>query len=268
MIYFLIVNYYSTALIQNLIESIQISRKSGHASGHLLQILIIDNSPNDPEIHQLNQRFPQIKILAAPQNLGFGGGCNLGLNQIYTQNSHDLVWLINPDATLDPTAIDYVVECFEREPSIAILGTRIRDQSDQIWFHTGQFNPWLGSIGDRAGSPILVTQAVTTVASQYVSGCSLIFNLSQFDHCPQFDSCYFLYYEDTDLCQRYYQQGYQIAVTEAVLVTHGVSLITNANWQLKHRHSTFSKLYFLSQHAQPTGLWQGYLDFWRWWVTR
>ncbi|MEE3715440.1 glycosyltransferase [Tumidithrix elongata RA019] len=295
MVYFLIVNYYSQDLIQQLIESIEANKKLEQPQ--CFEVYIVNNSPDDTEIHALKHLFPKINIFTATQNLGFGGGCNLGLQQIYEIDKNALVWLINPDATLDPDAIAYVSQCFEQDKAIAILGTGIRDRSKKIWFHKGDFNPWIGAINENLAQLVYEEKrelgTVRTISSRWVSGCSLILNLGKFDCCPEFNSHYFLYYEDADLCERYYQQGYHVAVTEAVLVTHGVSQITDRNRVVKYRHNTFSKLYFLSQHAKPTALWlnliymlvkilfrllsdraaalgrwQGYLDFLHQWIKR
>jgi N-acetylglucosaminyl-diphospho-decaprenol L-rhamnosyltransferase len=256
--YFLIVNYYSTSLVRELLGSIANNQSLGQ-NIHSFQVYIVNNSPDDTEIYELQDRFPNLKILSASQNLGFGGGCNLGLEEIYKLDAKALVWPINPDALLDADAIAYVSACFHQDPAIAMLGTRIRDRSNRFWFRTGHFNPWIGSITDDAGEIVsenpLQRDKPTTVPSRWITGCSFILNLAQFDRCPLFSSDYFLYYEDVDLCERYYQQGYRIAVTNSVLVTHAVSQITDRNREAKFRHNTFSKLYFLSQHAKPTALW-------------
>ncbi|NET35799.1 MAG: glycosyltransferase family 2 protein, partial [Cyanothece sp. SIO1E1] len=118
----------------------------------------------------------------------------------------------------------------------------------------GTFNRWTGSLKHQATGITSHPTQSQTITSRWVSGCSLILNLAQFEHCPQFDSHYFLYYEDADLCERYYQQGYEIAVTTDSLVTHAVSSLTQKNLQSKFQHATYSKLYFLKQHGTTLAL--------------
>lgn len=83
----------------------------------------------------------------------------------------------------------------------------------------------------------------------WVSGCSLIINLRQFQDCPQFDANYFLYYEDFDFCQRYQQQGHLIAMTAQISITHQVSAVTNRNLRQKFYHSTYSYLLTLEKYT-------------------
>ena len=191
----------------------------------------------------------QVTVIDAPQNDGFGAGCNIGLQWIYARSPQALVWLINPDTQLLPAAISTVRSCFiQRE--IAILGTPVLDATGKLWSGAGRFNRWTGSISarhlatDALGRPQLV---------RWVSGCSMVLNLAALKHCPQFDEVYFLYYEDSDLCERYYQQGYRIAIAPEPLVVHAVSSITARHTHAKYMHATFSKLTFFASPRNPLG---------------
>ncbi len=294
MIYFITVNYYSTRLIEELLGSITAASDSQQT----YQVFVINNSPDDVSIQAIGSKFSHVTVMEAGKNLGFGMACNLGIQTVYDADPQAVIWLINPDATLDLGAISEVQQCLNHDNSIAILGTRIRDTQGNIWFDRGTFDPWVGSLKHTDQSQFnepqlsldsLSTSQGKTIACRWVSGCSFIINLAAFNHCPSFDPHYFLYYEDSDFCERYYQQGYRIAVTDAVLVTHAVSAITQRNQRQKFRYATFSKLYFLSQHGtslavllnliyllfgaivllpsdRPSALgkWQGWQTFVRW----
>ncbi|MDJ1184766.1 glycosyltransferase family 2 protein [Roseofilum casamattae] len=237
MLYLLIVNYYSAELIKSLLASVPMAE---------VHIIIVDNSPGDRALSSFTEQYPNLTLLSPGENLGFGGGCNLGLNWVWERDRQAIVWLINPDTTLHDGAIAYIRQCLHVRPDIAILGTQIVDSQGELWFTQGQFNPWLGSLSDREA---MATSSALVAPCRWVSGCSLILNFPKFDRAPQFDRHYFLYYEDNDLCERYFQQGYAIAVTQAVLVTHQVSATSDRNLSAKFRHATYSKLYFLQSHG-------------------
>ena len=69
--------------------------------------------------------------------------------------------------------------------------------------------------------------------------------------CPEFDSEYFLYYEDFDFCRRYAQQGHLIAMTNHLAVFHQPSEITNKNLLNKYYHSTYSYLLTIKKYCHP-----------------
>ncbi len=288
MLYFLSVNYHSADLLRDLLHSIEAQETIAP-----YKIIIVNNAPSDADVYKLPQLFESVAVLTAKENLGFGGGCNVGFNYIYERDPQAYVWLINPDALLVEGAIATVQSCFSNHANLSILGTRIRASEQDIWFAQGRFNRWTGAIKHRLPENALTDLTLSTkvLASQWVSGCSMIFNLSRFDSPPRFDLNFFLDYEDVEICERYRQQGHTVGVTQAILVNHAVSAITHRNRQAKFRHATFSKLYFLHKHGTLLSLWlnlayllawsfkllltdtetglgrlQGWGDFVGWWV--
>jgi N-acetylglucosaminyl-diphospho-decaprenol L-rhamnosyltransferase len=300
-IYILTVNYHCSSLVLELVEAI-------HSGGDAdVEVLVVDNSPKDTGLDALLSR-PGISLLRAEANLGFGAGCNLGLAHVQAQDPAAIVWLLNPDARLLPGAIATVRRALEQTPRPAVLGTRIRDLDGRIWFDRGRFDPWLGRLQHRptpdqpnfpsahAPLPAVVTaQGAPGEAqplsepSDWLSGCSMIFDLKRLHTPPRFDPQFFLDYEDAELCLRLARQGHPARVTRAVLVEHAVSAITARVPRAKYRHATFSKLYLLHRHAtvfavglnslyfclrpllllpkdraQALGRWAGLADYLRW----
>lgn len=265
MIYFLTVNYYSTELIKSLITSIQAGITSPY------ELLIVNNSPEDIAVHQLAGE--RIRVIEAGDNLGFGRGCNLGIGEVWERDHNGLVWLINPDATLDQGADQVVQTCLRNHPNLALLGTQIRNTSGEVWFAAGEFNRWTGYINHR-DHPIenirkesgkesgQALEGDTDICrTDWISGCSLVLNLSEFETCPTFNDSYFLYFEDADLCEQTLRQGHQIAITRQALVTHQVSAIIGKNTAFMYRHYTFGRLLFLWRYATKVGffLYSAYL---------
>lgn len=297
----LTINYHCSDLVAELIES---TLACGDPE---IRFLVVDNSPKDPGLDQLIRRSC-VTVLRATTNLGFGAGCNLGLDHVQAHDPGTIVWLLNPDARLLPGAIATVRQVLQTTARPAVLGTRICDLEGRIWFDRGSFDPWLGRLThrpapDRSGSrsaaahPLAASTPRLTDAtgpqlmepSDWLSGCSLIFDLELLPAAPRFDPQMFLDYEDAELCLRLARQGYPAHVTRAVLVEHAVSAITARVPQAKYRHATFSKLYLLDHHAtalalalnllyfglrpllllprhraQALGRWAGLADYLRW----
>jgi len=243
MLYFLTVNFYSTALIATLLESLAAGITAPHHT------LIVNNSPADQDLARL--AGSGITRLEAGGNLGFGRACNLGLTHIWQQDPTAVVWLINPDARVDAGGDRAVLAALAADPDLAILGTQIRDDAGALWFGSGRFNPWTGALGH--GPPPNCSVGLTAI-TPWVTGCSVVLNLAAFEQCPQFDPAYFLYGEDAELCLRYRRQGYRVAVTAQVLVTHRASSIIGRNRQMMYRYYTWGRLRVLWQHGTPLGL--------------
>lgn len=237
-IYFVTVNYYSTLLITQLINSLPSKNEKFN-----YKLIIINNSPDDESIKNLASETTL--ILNAGCNLGFGSACNLGIKWIYSQDTHAIVWLINPDTYFDKTPYFQIQGFFNSYPNISILGTMIRTPTNEIWFAGGCFYPNTGSIT----TDDLLTTDKDYVTCDWVSGCSLIINLRNFSQCPLFDPDYFLYYEDFDFCRRYASKGHTVAITKLISVVHQPSSITNRDVAKKNCHSTYSYLLTLARYT-------------------
>jgi len=240
-IYLLTVNYNSTALISKLINSLPKNNQK------LYRLVIVNNSPKDLALKQLDRS--NLEIIEAKTNLGFGKACNLGLNWIYDRDSQSLVWIINPDTYLVENTLEQIIFFFETYPEISILGTLIYTPNNDLWFGGGRFIPYLGAIF----STDLFSASVDRdyLLCDWVSGCSLIINLSKFKSCPQFDPRYFLYYEDFDFCRRYIGEGHKIAISDRLKIFHQPSSITDRNLSSKFKYSTYSYLFTLARYTNP-----------------
>jgi len=247
MIYFLTVNYYSTDLLKQLINSLKLSQKSQY------QIIVVNNSPQDTSIHQIAS--DSLLIIESGDNIGFGNACNLGLKWIYEQDNQAIAWLINPDAYLLDDSLEKAETFIACYPELSIIGNIIYTPNGNIWFAGGRFIPTTGEIINQ---DLLTKIDRAYIDCDWVSGCSLIVNFSNFPECPLFDPLYFLYYEDFDFCRRYQQQGHLVGVTKHFSVLHQPSSITNRNILFKFRHSTYSYLLTLEKH---TNVWVFLLRF-------
>jgi N-acetylglucosaminyl-diphospho-decaprenol L-rhamnosyltransferase len=239
MIYFLTVNYYSTSFIAKLINSIQSSQDFCSQI-----IVVVNNSVEDSAIRLLKSK--SVVLLEPGINLGFGQGCNLGLNWIYRQDSKAIVWLINPDAYLLQSSLKKVNLLFDNYPKLSILGTAIYTPEDKVWFAGGEFVQQTGAILER---DLLTNSTKAYINCAWVSGCSFLINLRKFPELPQFDPAYFLYYEDFDFCQRYASLGHTVGITKELSVIHQPSTITNRNKFNKYQYSTYSYLLTLEKYT-------------------
>lgn len=239
MIYFLTVNYYATHLITRLIESLS------HHLDIAYHFVIVNNSPADQQINKLEG--DRVTILDSKSNLGFGKACNLGLNWIYQRNPEAIVWLINPDAYLLPDSLIKADQFICDHPEVSLVGTEVYEPTGKIWFGWGEFS-------ENNGKIVVVEESLNYqdqpyLQAKWVTGCSLLINLSKFSQCPYFDPDYFLYYEDFDFCQRYAKQGHLVVITNQIKVIHEPSSITLKYGYLRLIHNIYSYLLSLEKHT-------------------
>ena len=242
-LFFVVVNYHSSEQIDRLLNSFPTNSQE-------LRVVIINNSPGDREISNLNSDV--VDIIEAGENLGFGRACNLGLNWIYDRDSRAIAWLINPDTYFEldcdrvKSPIDKAIALFAKHPDLSIVGTTVYDTSGKLTDAGGKFTPGTAALSIVDALPPNCTAEY--LSTDWVSGCSLLINLANFPECPYFDPRYFLYYEDLDFCLRYGQK-HKIAITPTIKVFHETSSITNRNLFAKYQHVTHSYLIHIEKHG-------------------
>lgn len=75
-----------------------------------LEVIMVDNGSTDKSVEYLKSKFPDVKILQANKNLGFGGGNNLGMKHA----TGDLFFLLNNDTILYPNTVRNAVTSYTK----------------------------------------------------------------------------------------------------------------------------------------------------------
>ncbi|OIR06779.1 N-acetylglucosaminyl-diphospho-decaprenol L-rhamnosyltransferase [mine drainage metagenome] len=251
MITAVIVNYNSGALLTACVASL-------FASSCPVRVVVSDNASNDDSLDRLQAFFgddPRIEIVRNPENLGFSGGCNLGLDRA----AGDYVLFINPDCVIPPDAIERMRALMAAHPEAGMAGCLIRnlDGSEQVGCRRYVPTPWRSLVRvlrlDRlfprdprfqtfnmAGTP-LPDEAVPVEA---ISGAFMFVRLSALELVGPLDEYYFLHCEDLDWCMRFRLAGYAILFEPGVAITHlkGGSQASAAfvEW---HKHKGMARFY-------------------------
>ena len=126
--------------------------------------MVVDNGTTDDSVAEIGRAFPEVTLLLSGANLGFGGGCNVGIRHALAQGA-DYVWLINSDATVAPAALTALVQVADSDPALGAVGSVLyeADQPDQIQlWGGGRVNLWLG----------LSNHWVVPVPISFISGAS------------------------------------------------------------------------------------------------
>ena len=207
-----------------------------------LSVMVIDNGSTDRSEDYLRAKLPDVELIQTGRNLGFGGGCNVGISHVLSRRA-DYVWLVNNDATVSPETIGAMVALAEAAPQAGAIGAVIHDAdgSDrlQCW-GGGVVNFWLGT------SRFNVRPGPT----DFLSGGCLLMRCDAVRDTGMFDAQrYFMYWEDVDLCIRMRQRGWELAVADKTHVWHAASSSLGKKSVLADRYATCSVVRFLRLHA-------------------
>ena len=85
------------------------------------EIIVVDQASPDGTADWLAAEHPDVRVVALPQNVGFGAGNNRGAEVA----SGRLLLLLNSDAYVRPGAIDELVRFADARPAAGIVGPRL-----------------------------------------------------------------------------------------------------------------------------------------------
>ena len=206
------------------------------------EILVVDNGSTDDSVAEIQSAFPDVTLLLSGANLGFGGGCNVGIRHALAQGA-DYVWLINSDATVDPVALTALVQVADNDPALGSVGSVLYEADQpgqvQLW-GGGRVNLWLGRSN----------HCVVPGPISFISGASLLLRRAALEQVGLFDEgLFFMYWEDTDLGFRLADAGWRLAVAEDSKVWHKQSASLGLGNPLLDEYATRSCVRFLRRHA-------------------
>ncbi len=198
----IIVSYNTADLLTPCIESIL------KQTGVSFEIIVIDNNSPDNSLAVLENFKDKINIIASPENLGFGKANN----KAFQQSQGRYLFILNPDTELQAiNDLQTLVKFMDQNPNYGLIGTRIINSNQSETLPQNEYP------GER-----YVTSPFSALPGDiaWVLGASMITHREIFSKINGFDEDYFLYGEDTDLCLRIRQLGYQIGYLKEVTIKH------------------------------------------------
>ncbi len=224
-----------------LITFVTVNYRTPHHIRHLLkgveealfqfpfEYLLVDNASGDGTVEMVRERFPWVRIIESPRNVGFGAGNNLAL----AEAKGTYVMLFNPDLTVFPSEVESWVEWMEARPDIGISGPRVLnpDGSDQesCYQFPSIITPVLRRtvIGRLPFARKLLERYTMKEMDRaqeqdvdWVLGAAMLIRKSVLDSIGYFDPRFFMYFEEADICRRAWTAGYRVSYTPVASFMH------------------------------------------------
>ena len=193
----------------------------GKLSYQDFQIVVVDNGSKASEYTALKAGCTDEVILRQKQNLGFAGGCNVGMLWAL-QNGFEYVWLLNNDTVVPPESLHELVQAMRTDPGIGIAGGFMYYYHDPQRIHmAGGFIDSKSRRGGMVGVDELdIGQFEGVRDVDYVSGGMSLVRSDAIRTVGLLDERFFIYYEDTDWGVRMRKEGWRVVSTSAAKAFH------------------------------------------------
>ena len=223
-----------------------------------MEVIVVDNASTQDEPSVISERYPQIKVIRSPRNLGFAGGNNLGIKEAKGK----YVLLINNDTYFKDFKIEPLIKRLESSEKIGIVCPKLR-------FAWGN-NP-IQFAGYTPLSPITVrNQAIgfcdedhdqynTARPTPYAHGAAMLIKREAINKVGLMPECFFLYYEELDWSMIFTRAGYEIWYDPACTVYHKESQTTGQNSPLRTYYITRNRLLLVKRNYKGINKYLSYI---------
>jgi GT2 family glycosyltransferase len=180
------------------------------------EIVVVDNGSTDGSAEFLREHFPQVKLVALPENLGFGGGSNAG----FRAASNDIVVLLNSDMRVQHDFLTPLLESFTDDKVFAVSCQIFFSDPEKVREETGLTQGWWesGRLRVRHRTDEQVTDQYPCF---YGGGGSCAFDRRKLLELGGFDPLLAPFYlEDTDLGFMAWKRGWKVLYQPRSVVYH------------------------------------------------
>jgi GT2 family glycosyltransferase len=180
------------------------------------EIVVVDNGSEDGSAEFLRATFPQVRTLALPKNLGFGGGSNAG----FAAAKNDIVVLLNSDMRVAPDFLQPLLDGFTDETVFAVSCQIFLSDPAKRREETGLTQTWWQD-GTLKVSHKEDNSITGLFPCAYGGGGSCAFDRRKFLELGGFDELLAPFYmEDTDLGFLAWKRGWKVLYQPASKVWH------------------------------------------------
>ena len=202
--------------------------------GVSFEVVVVDNASGDGTVEMVREEFPQARLVALEENIGFGQAVNLAAELA----RGDYLLLLNPDTVVHDGMAEELVGFARSLPEQAICGGRTLRPDGRLDPGSCWGAPTLWSLfcfatmlstafkGSRLFDPESIggwkRDSVRDV--DIVTGCLLLAPRALWLELGGFDPRFFMYGEDADLALRAAKAGVRRVITPRAVVTHEAGL--------------------------------------------
>ncbi|WP_294892477.1 MULTISPECIES: glycosyltransferase family 2 protein [unclassified Sulfuricurvum] len=220
---FITVNYNSSSHTIELVESIRkyVCKDTAY------EIIIVDNASESDDFERLRDTLneaPALTLIRNRINNGFAGGNMLGVNHA----RGNYYFFINNDCLLLNDAATEMKNFMDTHEDIGALTAKITDEKGNFSSSYKQFpsviKQWFGNTIHRKLSahsfPGNKARLSVPTPVEVISGSCMFFRADVFCDIGGFDTMFFLYCEEEDICKRVWNSGRKIYFLPSAEIFH------------------------------------------------
>ena len=183
------------------------------------EIIIVDNTPELGLEDIVRTEFSDIIYKSLEKNIGFGAGMNQGIRHANGR----YVFIFNPDIIVQPHSIENLVSFMDKNPDIGVCGPKLLNPDQTLQYSSYRIPTLLLPLYRR--TPFGRLRRCKETVNHYLMindphdevmdvdsmiGGALFTRAKALEEVGNFDEQFFMYYEDNDLCRRFWEKNWRV----------------------------------------------------------
>jgi GT2 family glycosyltransferase len=223
-----------------------------------IEVIVVDNfSQIDDSVETVKREFPDVRLIAHTENIGFARGNNLGFE--HARGRHIL--FLNPDTIVHDGALDTLCDWMDAHGDVGACGPKLLNTDGSLQPSCRAFpsvgagffrNTFLGRMfPNNPWTRAYLMQGFNhdkEADVDWLSGSALCVRREAFEKVGGWDGDYFMYCEDVDLCFKLKEAGWRRVYVPSATITHRIG--GSSDWaqgaMIRQHHG--SMLLFFRKH--------------------
>lgn len=212
-------------------------------------VIVVDNASSDGTAELVRERFPHVRLVELPENLGFGRAVNRGVEA----GEGEIVVLINNDVDVEPGFLSAIAAPLRRDPTVgSVAGVLLVPGGERIDAAGVVIDRGLGGYAYMGGAP---PSALADPPRGLMAPCggAAAYRRSAFDAVGAFDPEIFAYHEDVDVGLRLLAAGWRCELAPDARAIHLGSQTLGVRSPASVRIAAASRGYVLGRYRVDAG---------------
>jgi hypothetical protein len=205
----IIVNWNTKDLVCQCIDSLAQTLKKTDT-----EVFVVDNGSTDGSLGVVREKFPGVRLIENPVNLGFAKANN----QAISLSSREYLLLLNPDTQVKDEAIERMLSFMDAHPEAGVVGAQLLNVDASKQNSIANFPSLATELLNKSFLRWLFPDKFPGKETDYpgpvevdsVIGACMMARRKALEQVGLLDEEYFLFLEETDCCYRMKKAGWKI----------------------------------------------------------
>lgn len=218
------------------------------------EVILVDNGSEDGTVEAIQERFPDVKVVASETNSGLNGGKNLG----EAQARGDYILFLDSDTLVDKNLLTELVKVAENDSQVGMVCPKMyyHQPEDVIWYAGSFVNLWTSQTKNIGVNEKDQGQHDQIRETEFAPTAYLV-RREVIEKLKGHDEFLFMTYGDTDYGFRTREAGFKVMFCPTAKLWHRIKAQDNVktiralgyNLPMRAYYFARNRMIFMKRHA-------------------